>query len=279
MNDAVRKLVLSRRLTPTQRRIAREVVNRVDEVAFLSAAELAELAQVSQPSVTRFAIALGFDGYPSLKRKLRDLAGHGRSSAEAEGSSGGNDMQQAVRDEMANLGRLAETLADMRRVQTAASWLAKTRPLPVLGLRAAAPLAGYFSYFAAKIHPEVRVLDHGGSMLPERLEQAAGAGAKAVLAFALPRYPRELLEALDEAKRLSMCVVVITDSPVSPAAERADITLCAAVGSQFVFDLHTAPMVLTMVLLQAMGDVDPGATQRRLESFELSASRRHLFVE
>jgi DNA-binding MurR/RpiR family transcriptional regulator len=277
VNDAVRKLVLSRRLTPTQRRIAREVVNRGDEVAFLSAAELAELAQVSQPSVTRFAMALGFDGYPSLKRKLRDLAGHSRP--EAQSSPGGNDMQQAVRDEMANLGRLAETLADMRRVQAAASWLAKTRPLPVLGLRAAAPLAGYFSYFAAKIHPEVRVLDHGGSMLPERLEQAAGAGAKAVLAFALPRYPRELLEALDEAKRLSMCVVVVTDSPVSPAAERADITLCAAVGSQFVFDLHTAPMVLTMVLLQAMSDVDPGTTQRRLESFELSASRRHLFVE
>lgn len=260
-------------MTPTQRRIAREVVNRAGEVAYLSAAELAELAQVSQPSVTRFAIALGFDGYPSLKRKLRDLAGH------AKPEPAGNDMQQAVRDEMANLGRLADTLADMHRVQAAADLLAKTRPLPVLGLRAAAPLAGYFSYFAAKIHSEVRVLDQGGSMLPERLEQAAGSGAKAVLAFALPRYPRELLDALDEAKRLSLCVVVITDSPVSPAAERADITLCAAVGSQFVFDLHTAPMVLTMVLLQAMSDVDPGATQRRLESFELSASRRHLFVE
>ncbi|HEX6684888.1 MAG TPA: MurR/RpiR family transcriptional regulator [Candidatus Limnocylindrales bacterium] len=273
MNDAVRKLVLSRRLTPTQRRIAREVVNRAEQVAFLSAAELAELAQVSQPSVTRFAIALGFDGYPSLKRKLRDLAGH------AVPEHAGNDTQQAVRDEMANLGRLADTLADTRRVHVAAGLLAKSRPLPVLGLRAAAPLAGYFGYFAAKIHPEVRVLDHGGSMLAERLEQAVGAGAKAVLAFALPRYPRELLDALEEAKRLSMCVVVITDSPVSPAAERADITLCAAVGSQFVFDLHTAPMVLTMVLLQAMSDIDPGATQRRLEGFELSASRRHLFVE
>lgn len=273
MNDAVRELVLSRRLTPTQRRIAREVVNRAEQVAFLSAAELAELAQVSQPSVTRFAIALGFDGYPSLKRKLRDLAGR------AAPAYAGNDTQQAVRDEMANLARLADTLADTQRIHAAAALLAGTRPLPVLGLRAAAPLAGYFGYFAAKIHPEVRVLDHGGSMLAERLEQAVGAGAKAVLAFALPRYPRELLEAIEEAKRLSMCVVVITDSPVSPAAGRADITLCAAVGSQFVFDLHTAPMVLSMVLLQAMSDLDPAATQRRLESFDLSASRRHLFVE
>jgi DNA-binding MurR/RpiR family transcriptional regulator len=273
VNEAVRELVLSRRLTPTQRRIAREVVNRAGEVAYLSAAELAELAQVSQPSVTRFAIALGFDGYPSLKRKLRDL------SANPKQEHAGNDLQRAIRDEMANLERLADQLEDPSAVQSAAALLTASRPLPVLGLRAAAPLAGYFGYFAAKIHPEVRVLDHGGSLLPERLEQAAGSGARAVPAFALPRYPRELLDAIAEARALGMSVVVITDSPVSPAVERADVTLTAAVGSQLVFDLHAAPMVLTMILLQAMSDVDPGATQRRLEDFELSAARRHLFVE
>lgn len=274
MNDAVRELVQSTRLTPTQRRIARELVNRADEVAYLSAAELAELAQVSQPSVTRFAIALGFDGYPALKRKLREVVGR-----PTDREQDGNDLQRAVRDEMANLNRLADSLADERAIQAAAALLAASRPLPVLGLRAAAPLARYFGYFAAKIHPEVRVIDDGGSLLPERLEQAAGSGAKAVLGFALPRYPRELVDGLSEARTLGLGIVLITDSPVSPAAELADVTLVASVGSQLVFDMHTAPMVLTMVLLQAISDIDPSATQRRLENFELSAARRHLFVE
>lgn len=274
MNDAVRELVLSTRLTPTQRRIARELVNRADEVAYLSAAELAELAQVSQPSVTRFAMALGFDGYPALKRRLRDLVGR-----PADREQDGNDLQRAVRDEMTNLGRLADNLGDPSALQAAAGLLAASRPLPVLGLRAAGPLASYFGYFAAKIHPEVRVLQHGGSQLAERLGQAAESGAKAVLGYALPRYPREMLDGLNEARALGLAVVVITDSPVSPAAELADVTLTAAVGSQLIFDLHTAPMVLTMLLLQAMGDVDPSTTQRRLEDFELSAARRHLFVE
>lgn len=274
MNDAVRELVQSTRLTPTQRRIARELVNRAEEVAFLSAAELAELAQVSQPSVTRFAMALGFDGYPALKRKLREVVGR-----PTDRDPDSNDLQRAVRDEMANLSRLADSLGDERAVQAAAALLAASRPLPVLGLRAAAPLASYFGYFAAKVHPEVRVLEHGGSLLPERLEQAAGSGAKAVLAFALPRYPRELIDGLLEARTLGLGIVVVTDSPVSPAAELADVTLIAQVGSQLVFDMHTAPMVLTMVLLQAMSDIDPSATQRRLENFELSAARRHLFVE
>ncbi|MFL6111847.1 MAG: MurR/RpiR family transcriptional regulator, partial [Catenulispora sp.] len=52
------------RLTPTQRRIAQSLVQHAPSVAYLSAAEVAQLAGVSQPSVTRFAMALGYAGYP-----------------------------------------------------------------------------------------------------------------------------------------------------------------------------------------------------------------------
>ena len=62
-----------------------------------------------------------------------------------------------------------------------------------------------------------------------------------MLAFVLPRYPRETLDALREARGAGLAVVAITDSPVSPAAEHADVVLPAAVGTQLVFDLHTAP--------------------------------------
>src|SRR3954462_9628309 len=61
------------RLTPTQRRIAHSLVEHAAKAAYLSAAEVAELAGVSQPSVTRFAMALGYEGYPALRRELRNL--------------------------------------------------------------------------------------------------------------------------------------------------------------------------------------------------------------
>ncbi|MEV7328881.1 MurR/RpiR family transcriptional regulator [Micromonospora sp. NPDC093244] len=261
------------RLTPTQRRIAHCLVQHAPAVAYLSAAEVAELAGVSQPSVTRFAVALGHDGYPALRRRLRDLTAAAGPPADA-----GNELQQAVRAEMGNLDRLAGQLADRDRIAETGRLLAASRPLPVLGLRAAAPLAAYFAYFAAKVHPDVRVLDDGGSLLTDRLEQAAEAGASAVLAFVLPRYPRETLDALREARAAGLTVVAITDSPVSPATEHADVVLPAAVGAQLVFDLHTAPMTLAMVLLQAICDAAPADTQRRLEAFEASAARRQLFL-
>ena len=148
----------------------------------------------------------------------------------------------------------------------------------MLGLRAAAPLAGYFGYFAGKVLPDVRVLTEGGSHSADRLEQARAAGATAMLGVVLPRYPREAMDALREAREAGLSVVLLTDSPVSPAARYADVTLAAPVGSQLVFDLYTAPMTLAMVLLQAICDATPEQAQRRLEAFESAAARRSLFV-
>src|SRR5438093_2537929 len=146
-----------RRLTPAQRRIAQCLVEHAGQAGYLSSNELADLARVSQPSVTRFATALGFAGYPSLRRRLRDLVGPtGAGPAEAD-----NPLQHAMKAEADRLNRLADLLADPRPVADAGALLSRSRPLPVLGLRAAAPIAGYFGYFAAKIHPDVRVLGAG----------------------------------------------------------------------------------------------------------------------
>lgn len=261
------------RLTPTQRRIAHSLVEHAAKAAYLSAAEVADLAGVSQPSVTRFAMALGYSGYPALRRELRDLT----ADAPAEPAPR-NAMQRAVQAETEHLRRLEEQLQDPEDVRRAAALLIGSRPLPVLGLRAAAPLAAYFGYFAAKVFPGVRVLDGGGTSLLDRLDQARADGAGAMLAIVLPRYPRESVEAVREARAAGLSVVAITDSAVSPVAEHADVVLPAAVGTQLVFDLHTGPMAMAMVLLQAMCDAAPEPVQQRLEEFEATAARRHIFL-
>ncbi|GII25531.1 MurR/RpiR family transcriptional regulator [Planosporangium mesophilum] len=278
MQTASRVLELfdGQRLTPAQRRIAQCLVEHAADAAYLSSGELAELAQVSQPSVTRFATALGFDGYPDLRRRIRELVADAPARTDERDEQ--NEVQRAVLAEAANLSRLAATLADRAPVEEAGRLLAASRPLPVLGLRAAAPMAAYFGYFAAKVHPDVRVLDAGGSALADRLEQARAGGATAMLAFVLPRYPREAHDALREARDLGLSTIVVTDSPVSPVAADADLTLAAAVGSRLVFDLHTAPLALACVLLQAMCDAAPTQTQSRLEAFEQSAARRQVFL-
>jgi DNA-binding MurR/RpiR family transcriptional regulator len=271
--ERVLDLFQGARLTPTQRRIAHSLVQHASSAAYLSAAEVADLAGVSQPSVTRFAMALGYAGYPALRRELRALV----DLSPAGDAAPSNALQRAVRAEAEHLERLAGQLHDLDPVEKAAELLVDSRPLPVLGLRAAAPLAAYFGYFAAKVLPDVRVLDAGGTQLLDRLDQAHATGASAMLAIVLPRYPRETLETVREASAKGLAVVALTDSAVSPVAEYADVMLPAAVGTQLVFDLHAGPMAMAMVLLQAMCDARPEPVQRRLEEFEATASRRHIF--
>ncbi|MFC5953303.1 MurR/RpiR family transcriptional regulator [Streptomyces pratens] len=263
------------RLTPTQRRIAHSMVRRAADVPFLSSVELAELAGVSQPSVTRFAVALGFDGYPALRRHLREVVPSGPPAPDA-GSY--NEYQQAVEAEIENLRHLAEVLADPEPVRLAGRILAGSRPLPVLGLRAAAAQAHGFAYFAAKVHPDVRLLNEGGTMLHDRVDAAAAAGATALLCFALPRHPREVVDALTHAKETGLTVVTVADSAFAPVAKVSDLLLPAAVGTGLAFDTACAPMLLGRVLLEAMCDGLPGA-QARLEEFDTKAATRGLFVE
>ncbi|MFC8955824.1 MurR/RpiR family transcriptional regulator [Streptomyces sp. NPDC057101] len=264
------------RLTPTQRRIAHCMVRRAGDVPFLSSVELAELAGVSQPSVTRFAVALGFDGYPALRRHLREVA-----PPEAGGGDGGetfNEYQTAVLAEIENLRHLAGLLADPAPVERAGRLLAGSRPLLVLGLRAASSQARGFAYFAAKVHPDVRLLDEGGSMLTDRVDAAVRAGATALLCFALPRHPREVVEALEYARTAGLTVVTVAESAFAPVAAHSDLLIPAAVGTGLAFDTACAPMMLGRVLLEAMADGLQDA-QARLEEFDTKAAARGLFVE
>lgn len=274
-------LLEGHRLTPTQRRIAHCLVQNATEAAYLSSVEVAERAGVSQPSVTRFAVALGYDGYPALRRRLRELGLTEPAPAapqETPRDAARNELQQAVLAEIGNLRRLAALLADPEPVARAAGLLAASRPLVVLGLRAASAQARGWAYFAAKVHPDVRLVDEGGSMLADRIEQASAAGASALLCFALPRYPRELVDALDAAHRSRLAVVTVADSAFAPVADLSDVLLPATVGSTLVFDTACAPMMLGRVLLHAMCDELPD-TEAQLESFEQAAAGRGLFLE
>ncbi|MCM2579187.1 MurR/RpiR family transcriptional regulator [Streptomyces meridianus] len=270
----LQKLFEGHRLTPTQRRIAHCMVRRSADAPFLSSVELAELAGVSQPSVTRFAVALGFDGYPALRRHLREVA----PAEPATGARTRNAYQQAVLAEIENLRHLEAFLADPAPVVRAGRMLAASVPLPVLGLRAASAQARGFAYFAAKVHPDVRVLDEGGSMLEDRIDAAVRAGGSTLLCFALPRHPREVVDALGHARRAGLAVVTVADSAFAPIAAHTDLLLPAAVGTGLAFDTPCGPMLLGRVLLEAMCDALPDA-QARLEQFDARAAERGLFAD
>jgi DNA-binding MurR/RpiR family transcriptional regulator len=301
--DALLVLLDGRRLSPAQRRIAQYLLDHMPDSAFLSSVVLARRAGVSQPSVTRFAAALGFSGYPAFRDALRAIAldvpgaaplvGTQAGPASAAGLEGrpgpdglaagrddaGSPMQAAVADEIANLQALHELLADPRVVTGLARELVASVPLAVLGLRISAPLAEYFSFAARRIHPDVRCLTFGGSVVFDALLHVSEAGGKWLVAFALPRYPAETVQALRFARRLGMRTAVISDVRFVPFAGDADVLLPAGVGTRLLFDSHAAPAVLAGVIVQAMADADPERAQERLREQEQLSAGQGVFLD
>ncbi|MFF3483284.1 MurR/RpiR family transcriptional regulator [Streptomyces sp. NPDC002701] len=272
------------RLSPGQRRIAQYLIEHITETAFLSITDLAERVGVSQPSVTRFATAVGFSGYPALRERLQSialskLAGTPDADDAAAEETRPNELQAAVDAEIDNLENLRRDFADPEQVIETGRALSRSAPLTVLGLRISGSLAEYFAYAARRIHPDVRLVTRGGSVAYDALLQSREAGGTWVLAFTMPRHAHETLTAVRVARRAGLRVALVTDLGLGALADEADVVFATGTGSRLVFDSYAAPVVLSAALLQAMTDADPERTQARLEDYEQVADEHAFFLK
>ena len=267
------------RLSPGQRRIAQYLIEHITEAAFLSITDLADRVGVSQPSVTRFAAAVGFSGYPALREKLQSIAlGTLAGGPGAAEENEGNELQAAVDAELENLENLRRDFANPGQVIDIGRKLSQSTPLTILGLRISVSLAEYFAYAARRVHPDVRLVTQGGSVAYDALLQSREAGGTWVLAFSMPRHAHETLTAVRVARGAGLRVALITDLALGPVADEADIVFATGTGSRLVFDSYAAPGVMAAALLQAMTDADPERTQARLEDYEHISDQHQFFL-
>ena len=270
------KRLTSARLTPVQRRIARHILESPRDAAFRTSVDLAETIGVSQPSVTRFAAAVGFSGYPDFVRTLRETLFDDTARADTPPET---DEWSAVIDRsIEDLRGLSDWLRGSDAVRIASREMMASSPLLVYGCRLSLGVSEVFSYLAAKIHPLVVHLDSRGGTVADRIAQAVEAGASCMFAVVLPRYPREAEKAISIAKRAGLKVILLTASPLSPLARQCDQALYAPVNYTLVFDAFVAPMQLISILLDGMVDADPEPAERRLDAFEELAAREGLFL-
>jgi DNA-binding MurR/RpiR family transcriptional regulator len=235
------------------------LIRHSSEAPWLSASELAVRVGVSQPSVSRLATVLGFDGYSALRESLRPS-----TPGEVEGET--DRWHAAVDSEALNLKDLS------RRLIPAAEWaqlgnaLDSSQPLIIVGLRASRYLAAYFSYLASKVHPHVvEVL----SSDPDPLVAAADAGASAAVVVCMPRYPIATVEALDRFNHLGLYTILIADELV-PLSLEATWRLAVPVGG-LTFDSHPAAVVTLNLLLESLCDAAGLDAERRLEMLDEAA--------
>lgn len=267
-------------LSPSQARLARHLLANYQTVAFSTVAELARAAQVSEATVVRFAVALGFDGYPALQKEVRrlvraDLKGTERFHLMSDRRPAGTGaLERLLEAEADNLRQLRD-VADGRALAEAARALRAARRVLVVGARGAAPLAFHLWFALDKLGLDV-ARSLGADT--EALDRIGRMDARdVVVAIGFPRYLRAMVGLLELAGRRGVRRISLTDSPLAPL--KGDIALHSPAESASFVAFHAAPLVLLNALIEEVAAIDRAATLAALAAFEAVAEEEAYFVQ
>lgn len=268
-----------RRLSKGQKRIAEYIVSHYDKAAFMTASKLGDKVQVSESTVVRFAIALGYDGYPALQKALQEMI-RNRLTAVQRVEMTGDMSESAVlgtvfKADMQNIRQTIEDLDEANFSRTVDA-LCEAERVYVVGVRSSAPLAQFLGYYMNFIRDNVMVITSG---ISDVLEQVARVGEKdVVLGISFPRYSRRTIEAMNYAKGKGATVVSLTDTPLSPLGEASDFCLTARSDMASFVDSLVAPLSMINALIVAMSLRHREEVSEHFAQLESLWERNHVYV-
>ena len=268
--DLIERLNLSgKRLSKSHRRIAEYIVTHYDKAVFMTAATLGEMVHVSESTVVRFAVALGYEGYPQLQHSLQELVRHRLTAAQRFEMT--SEMQESevlptvLKADMLNIRRTVEQI-DAGAFAKVVTRLLQADAIYVLGLRSAAPLAQFFGYYLHFIFDDVRIVAAGISDVFESISRIRKNDVLFGISF--PRYSTRTLEAMRFAHESGAQVVGLTDGPMSPLHAEADICLSAHTDMASFVDSMVAPLSVINALLVALALKKKDELGRHFEKME-----------
>jgi len=235
-------------------RVAKYILDTHLEAAFLTAAEVANRVGVSEPTVIRFAMDLGYSGFTALQRALQDLIQQElttvqRLRLQPRSLPGELPIIQSLWRDLRNIEESIESL-DSDEAMRVVDRLADADRVLVVGLRMSAALAQYARLALKKSVPTVVAVTSGDGTFFEELVHTTERSLVVGLGF--PRYARVTVDYLEAARAHGLPVVAITDSHLSPLAPLADHVLLARSRAMSYVDSFAAPIALIGALATAL---------------------------
>jgi DNA-binding MurR/RpiR family transcriptional regulator len=246
----------SQHMSKSQRALGDYIIEHCDKAAFLTANKLGDAVGVSESTVVRFAVRLGYEGYPELQEAVQDLIRNRLTAVQRlEVTASQLEEQNILKSVMhEDIERISSSLAaiDTAVFDDAVNRTLNAKRIYIIGLRSASALAEFLYFYFNLIFGDVTLLTSSSSnVLSEQLLRT-GKG-DTVIGISFPRYSRMTVDALEYAHGKGADVIAITDSPVSPLVPYADCALYAESDTASFVDSLVAPMSLLNALVVAAG--------------------------
>ena len=238
-----------------QRLLARYITEYYDKAAFMTANRLGNAVGVSESTVVRFAVELGYDGYPSMQKAMQEMVLNRLTSVQrievANDRIGNQDIVASVlQSDMDKLRQTAE-MVDRDAFRKAVDAILNGKRIYILGCRSVAPLANFLGYYLNLMFNNVHIVTASGAS--EMFEKLIGIHADdVVLGFSFPRYSAATVKGAQYCRTTGATVIGITDSMLSPLGQHCDHVLLAKSDMVSLVDSLTAPLSLVNALIVAL---------------------------
>lgn len=258
-------------MSKNQKVIASYISDHYEEAVFMTAAKLGDVLQVSESTIVRFAVMLGYDGYPEFQQALANwvkeqLAKVRKLGVNSSDSARTGILQSVMQSDMDKIAATMEHL-DPAVFDAAVDMILKAKKIYVCGLRSCEPLADFLTFYLNMIRGDVVCLKT--TSMSETFEQMIRINEKDVfIGISFPRYSMRTLKAAEFANDRNARVISITDTTHSPMCMYSGCNLLARSDMVSIVDSLVAPLSVINALVVALCMKRPAEVKKNLQTLE-----------
>ena len=259
------------KLSKGQKLLAGDIREHYDKAVYLTASKLGAIVGVSESTVVRFALELGYEGYPSMQRALEELVKNKLTAIQRmEVSQGRVDpdriLSSVLQMDMENIKLTLEQVNE-EAFRKATQAILRARKVYILGVRSCSVFANFLSFYLTLIFENVhQVMTSSASETFEQMLQVSSQDV--VICISFPRYSKRTVRTAEFAKSRGATVVSITDSDMSPLVSVSDYVLMAQSDMVSFVDSLVAPLSLINALILALSSARRDEIAKSLETLE-----------
>ncbi len=259
------------KMSKGQKAISAFIYDHYDQAVFMTAAKLGETVGVSESTVVRYAMFIGYNGYPEFQRDLEDWVQNKINSVQKIGAKYGKSTQSEILTSVleADIEKLQDTIHSLDPVafETAVDIILEAKNVYVMGVRSCEPLADFLHFYLNMIRGNVILLKT--TSVSETFEQMIRIDEQdAMIGISFPRYSMRTLKAMEFANDRNAKVITVTDSVHSPMNLYSSCNLLARSDMVSIVDSLVAPLSVINALVVAMCLKRPEEVKNNLKNLE-----------
>jgi DNA-binding MurR/RpiR family transcriptional regulator len=258
-------------MSKNQKIIASYISDHYDQAVFMTAAKLGETLKISESTVVRFAMMLGFEGYPQFQKSLEEWVKNQLTDVQRLGIKYGASSQSEILQSVlqSDMDKIHDTMLHMdpSAFETAVDIILKTKKVYISGIRSCEPLADFLHFYLNMVRGNVICLKT--TSMSETFEQMIRIGEKdAFIGISFPRYSMRTLKAMEFANDRNAKIISITDSIHSPMCMYSSCNLLARSDMVSIVDSLVAPLSVINALVVALCLKRPAEVKNSLHTLE-----------